>query len=173
MSIPKDAKERQDRARDLRIAGWTFPQIAESLDPTAPPDEPRPLYASGEGARRAVLAANRRHDGEFPDEDGKPVTVSASERRALAGDQLQELIKAWMPAAQAGDKDAAKIVRDCARDYAALYGLVMKPANAPAEHKPPAPKRPGEDPADEVARKRARRLASNGGADPADPAPPE
>jgi hypothetical protein len=166
-----DAEEKQDRARELRISGWSFPQIAESADPTAPDGELRPLYSSPEMARRAVLAANRRHAGEFV-EDEKVVGITAGERRTLIGDQLMEMVKAWHPLAMGGDDKAAKIVRDCLRDYAALYGLTLKAAAAPAESKPPGGQ-PKEDPADEVARKRARRLAGNGGPAPADPPPPE
>lgn len=166
-----DAEEKQDRARELRLAGWTFVQIAESADPTAPKGVLRPLYASPGAARNAVLAANARHGGDLV-KDGRTVAVSDDERRTMVGDQLMGLVKAFTPAAQGGDEKAAKVVRDALRDYAALYGLSLRAAMAAAA---PPVKPPGaeEDAADEVARKRARRLASGGGSAAASPAPPE
>jgi hypothetical protein len=112
------ARERQDRARRLKVVGLTYQQIADSLD-----DEGRRLYASAGSARRAVLASQERGGGEV-----RAAEVTTGERRALADDRYERLIQTWMPKALSGDDRAADIIGKYLVAQAALHGTNLRPA---------------------------------------------
>lgn len=155
------ARIRQDHAWELRVSGMTFQEVADAGDPTHAAGY-RALYASAGSARNAVLAAQVRHDG-----DVAVAAVSPDERRSLAHDRYELLIKAWMPKAVDGDELAAGIVARSLAGQAQLYGLNLRPASVPIGGGG------GEDGVDEVARQRSDRRSRARNAGAAAAAPPD
>jgi hypothetical protein len=155
------AHARQDRARTLKLAGLTYAQIADSVDPSSNPANPTRLYSSAGAARIAVLASQARHGGEV-----EPTKVGTGERRALLDDRYERIIQSWMPKALGGDKEAAKIVNTALAQQAQLHGLNLRPAAAPIDTAG------GEDTVDDIGRKRAERQAAARAATAAAPTPP-
>ena len=143
------AQAKQDHARLLRTGGLSYAQIAAAFDPTGPPQNPGRLYANASAARNAVITARLRHGGEI-----EPQSVSAAERRALSDDRYERLIQTWMPKALSGDAEAAQIVERAMLGQATLHGLNLRPPAALIDAAP------GNDPADDIARKRAERQAA-------------
>ena len=144
------AHVKQDHARLLRTSGMTFADIADSFDPTGPPERPGCLYANASAARNAVITARLRHGGEI-----EPQSVAAAERRATSDDRYEQLIQAWMPRAMEGDVDAAGIVARAMAAQATLHGLNLRPPAAVVASAA------SDDPADDIARKRAERQAAS------------
>jgi hypothetical protein len=152
------AHERQNYARELRMSGMSYPDIAETSDPTADPRKPRRLYANASAARMAVLAAQARASGNV-----EPHDVPADERRALVYDRLELLIREYLPRAMAGNVDALREVRLLSQTQAQLYGLNLRPGASPTGTSA------GEgDNVDDLSSKRAERVARDSAA--ADPA---
>jgi len=159
VSNPPVAHVRQEYARELRISGMTFAEVAEANDPTADPRKPRALYASPAAARKGYLAAEARAHGDVASS-----AVPASERRALLNDRMELLVQRLMPKAMSGDSDALREIRLLTSVQVSLYGLGLRPGQAP-------PDLVGEgDTVDDIARKRDERLARARGAASADPA---
>lgn len=153
----REGRARQDHAFALRNSGMTHQEVADSPDiivaaKDTPGEPPKTLYASAGAARTAYLAAQRRHAGL--DESATP--PGADERRSLINDRWELLIRAWMPKAMEGDEAAAGIVARAQSAQARLYGANLRPATMPV----PAG---GDDDLDDVARKRAERMARTTG----------
>jgi hypothetical protein len=166
MSSRADAEAKQDQARSLLIAGATYQQIADSPDPTAPPDAPRRLYASPGAARNAVLAADRRHGGlpavrQRETRGGPPAEVSTAERRSLLRARHERLLAAVMPRAMTGNGEAIDRATRLLGQMADLDGLKIRPAA-------PVLEVGGEedDPVDELRRRREARAHGRGSAAP-------
>ena len=141
--------ERQNYARELRMSGMSYPDIAEASDPTADPRKPRRLYANASAARTAVLSAQARASGNV-----EPHDVPADERRALVSDRLELLIREYLPKAMAGNVDALREVRLLSQAQAQLYGLNLRAGALPTGTNA------GEgDNVDDLSRRRSERLA--------------
>lgn len=91
------AAERRRKAVALRLAGWTFPEIADALS-----------YGSVEGARKAVKKAMKENVGE-----------DAQELRQMTIDRLNALLAQVWPSALGGNRDdiiiAQRLVLDISR----------------------------------------------------------
>lgn len=142
----EQTEECQARAYMLKTSGgMSFGEIASSPDPTYTAPS---LYANASAARQAYLsyaAKVRGTEKEHP--------LSITERRALMDDRYERLIQAFMPRALGGQVESADRVLRAMRQQAELHGVNRRPSAPEVEDTGP------EDPADELAERRARQRA--------------
>lgn len=136
----EEARRKQDRALQLRLAGFTYREICEQTHPDRPDQK---LYGDPSSAMYAVRAAMERAELEETG-DSRELDVARTER-------LQRAL--WARAMQGDDKAVGQVIR-LMEVRAKLLGTLQRPATP--EEKPPEG-----DMIDELANRRtARRAAS-------------
>jgi hypothetical protein len=139
----EEARRKQDRALQLRLAGFSYREISEQ----AHPDDPNQrLYSDASAAFNAVKAATQRADEDYEETtgDSRELDVARTERltRAL-----------WARAMQGDDKAVGQIIR-LMEVRAKLLGTLQRPAD-------PEVKTPEGDMIDELANRRSARRAAS------------
>jgi len=101
---------RQERAYQLRMANWTYAEIAASPHPD---DRSRRLYSDGRSAQRGFLAARDRHSGADD-------TAALREEWKLRNEGVFKVL--W-PMIQKGDQWAMDRYTRLLREHMLLLGI--------------------------------------------------
>jgi hypothetical protein len=111
-----EQRRRQERAFQLRLAGLSYQEIADTSDSER---AGAPLYASKGAAQKAVRVAMERRTG----------ARTTDEMRDLAYERYERLIRALWPEAIKGNMWAHDRIGSHLRDQSALVGT-----RAPVKH---------------------------------------
>ena len=142
--VRAESERKQDIAWKLSLAGANPREIAASKDP----DGGGPLFKDARGAAQALRAATRRYsDDELA--EGKPSMEDLFNQDI---DRLDRMQRALFPAANSGDVNAAREIRQIIQTRAQLRGYIKGLAVDPAG---------AGDPIDQLAAKRAARRAAS------------